>query len=420
VTTDPVVYTIADTHLGLRERGWERSSDAPAVVAGFLRWLSRLPPAGEAIPVLEPVGIGTRTLKPLTHLILLGDILELWDAENQTVLLSAASVVPFLASIQGQIVYVLGNHDNILEESAGTYPISALSMSVVPNVFPLPGKDGIVEPLQIGDQSYVFVHGHQLDRHFMHAGRTWRLLGHLRHIGAALGSYAWVFFGLMLLAVLSVLIVAPVAAAWLLLVALILLFTPRAYMTVGRRLWRRLFGTRYRRSAARDGFHRWWNRFREEVRLTASLAVVFGHTHVLDWFEVDPPPKAPAVRPQRDLAADAPERRREQAHAAYNISSWISAGGGYETVTSATLLYADAEGPLFLGWDWNAKKPFHIPFEFVSLRPTRRLSSSEAEIAQRLGWPEKLIEKWSRTDEKARTIWSARSESRRLMHVQKT
>ncbi len=410
MTNDPVVYTIADTHLGLRERGWAQSSDAPSVVAGFLRWLSRLPPAGEPIPVLEPAGIGTRTLKPLTHLILLGDILELWDAENQTVLLSAASVVPFLASIQGQIIYVLGNHDNILEESAGTYPISALSMSVVPNVFPSPGKDGMVEPLQIGDRSYVFVHGHQLDRHFMHAGRTWRLLGHIRQIGAALGSYAWVFFGLMLLAVLSVLIVAPVAAAWLLLGVLILLFTPRAYMTIGRRLWRRFFGTRYRRSAARDGFHRWWSRFRAEVRLTPSMAVVFGHTHVLDWFQVNPAP-GPAARARRGTPADGPERRGEKAHAAYNISSWISAGGGYETVTSATLLYADAEGPLFLGWDWNEKKPFHIPFDFVSLRPTRRLSGSEADIARRLDWPEKLIEKWSRTDEKARTVWSARSES---------
>ena len=64
------------------------------------------------------------------------------------------------------------------------------------------------------------------------------------------------------------------------------------------------------------------------------------------------------------------------------------------------MFYADGKGPLLLGWNWNGKRPFHIPFEFIAKRRARhRLEPREADIAVQLGWPTKLIEKWRTTDE---------------------
>jgi UDP-2,3-diacylglucosamine pyrophosphatase LpxH len=410
---DDVVYVIADTHLGLREKGGKRSTDDPVTVASFLRWLAHFPEAGVTIPVLGSSGVEYRTLKRPTHLILLGDILELWDSENQTLLLSAASVLPALAELPAKVVYVLGNHDNILATSSGAYPIATSGMQMLPETFPPAAPDGTVRPLRIGAASYVFIHGHQLDRYFMASRGTWRWLGHIRQIGAAMGSYAWVFSALVLVTALSLFAVAPVAATWFLLAALALLVFPRAYMTIARPLYD-LRGLRYRRTAARRSFQKWWSRFHGSVAGPERVTVVYGHTHVLDFFEEQGPGERPgSPGAKAEIQTELPEVTESDGHAVYNVSSWIAVAGGYETLTRGTAVYADADGPLFLGWDWNRAGPFHIPRAFVAVRPIRRLTESEANLARLMHWPEKLIKKWAETDEKTRTMRLIRGGRRR-------
>ena len=173
MTAEPVVYAIADTHLGLRERGRRGHRDEPVRVAEFLRWLRNVPTGGSELLVWENDSFSHRWMLPATQVILLGDILELWDAENQAVLLSSVPVGEVLARLEAEKVYVLGNHDNILETLGGRYPFGIPDLNLVRDVYPEPDdRTGRVAPLQIGTRAFVFVHGHQFDLHFIHAGGT--------------------------------------------------------------------------------------------------------------------------------------------------------------------------------------------------------------------------------------------------------
>ena len=83
----------------------------------------------------------------------------------------------------------------------------------------------------------------------------------------------------------------------------------------------------------------------------------------------------------------------------YNVSSWLSAGGERSGVIVATAFYADALGPLFIGWDWREHRPFHIPFDFVEKRWDDPLGFVKADsgmggIARQLGGPREIIRKW--------------------------
>ncbi len=400
-----VIYAIADTHLGLREKGRRLHSDSPAYVADFLRWLHSLPEAGIEFPVLENGSIVARVFQPPTHLILLGDILELWDAENQNILLSSASVTDELKTVPAKKIYVLGNHDNILESAIGVYPFGIPKLEIVKWVYPPEeGDSKLIRPLTVGDRSYLFVHGHQLDAHFRRSLGFWRSLPHVRQFGAALGRHAWWFLGITLWTLAIQFLVSASPLGWVIVAASAIIWIPRAYMTIARPIWGALFGRRYRRSATLDAFRSFWKGLRKRVVHPDEVSVVYGHTHILDYIEVER--QASTTRrlskSQTRLVSFLLGFRRRPRNL-YNISSWISTKGPRETVIWATIFYADEKGPLFLGWDWTVRRPFHIPFELVKKRRAgETLDSTEAALAAELKWPPKLIQKWQTTKEDVR------------------
>ncbi len=400
MTEGQAVYAIADTHLGLREWRGQTHSDEPVVVGEFLRWLQTLPEkGGEEVSVREAGGFIKRRLRPVTSLVLLGDILELYDAENQAVLLSSVPFVPILEQLACEKVYVLGNHDNILESLTGQYPLGVQGLSVVRNVYPIPDEDtGVVRPLKIGSEEYLFVHGHQFDPLFTLTGRMSRILGVLRQFGAALGNWAWLIFALWLATVIAQCAFGSPLWGWLVVSILALLWIPRICMKSSRVFWNRFFARRYKRQRALRGFHAWWGRFHRSVPEADDLGIVYGHTHMTDWFVAgsQAESQSEAVDTERRLGSFL-RGLRTRRHTLYNISSWISTKGKHKDVIRATIFYADEQGPLLLGWDWEDKCPFHIPFEFVRKRRLGQiLDSAEVEITEQLGWPLALIRKWQR------------------------
>ncbi len=405
MSSQPVVYAIADTHLGLRERGRRPHSDSPASVADFFRWLHSLPKEGRELAVLRNGSIETHRFQPPTHLILLGDILELWDAENQNILLSSASVTDELSAVPARKIYVLGNHDNVLERASGVYPFGIPELEIVKWIYPKGREEsGPIEALSSGDRSYLFVHGHQMDVHFRRSAGFWRSLGHVRQFGAAVGRHAWWFLAVTLGTLAIQVLVDASLLGWVIVAFSALLWIPRAYMTVARPIWAALSGRRYRRSATLKAFRSFWKGLRQRVVAAPSIGIVYGHTHILDYIDV-------ATHAGEDGGRENSQTRlvafllkfRRRPRTLFNISSWISTTGPREAIIWATIFYADEQGPVFLGWDWNAKRPFHIPFEFVEKRRADSpLDSGDAALAAQLDWPVKLIQKWSKTKEKVR------------------
>ncbi|MFQ5911013.1 MAG: metallophosphoesterase, partial [Thermoplasmata archaeon] len=263
---EPVVYAIADTHLGLRE--WAGHHDSPVIVADFLRWLAAETPF--SIIVLEEDAIVMRQLQPPTHMLMLGDILELWDADNLPLLGSAAQVEAGLDRLNAEKIYLLGNHDNILEMFASQDPFR--SVEIPGEVYPPPDSDGVVKPLAVGPRSYLFIHGHQFDE----TGTFSPLLSSLRQFGASLGAYAWVFLILTLGLGLWQGIFAwqgidppfPWALFWTFVIALSLFWGPRFYMSWARRIHRWLSGGRYNRKRSLRGLQAWWSDFQSKVEFT--------------------------------------------------------------------------------------------------------------------------------------------------------
>lgn len=386
MTDQPVVYTIADTHLGLRERGPGGHRDSPAILANFFRWLNGLPKEGEELQIWENGSVRTRQMLPPSDVVLLGDILELWDAENQAILLSALPVGAALATIDAKKIYVLGNHDNILENLEGSYPFGLPELHVVKGVYPNPKNEG---PLQIGARTFFFIHGHQL------GGDTGKLLGFMRQFGASLGNWAWSFLLFTALALYQ-LLVSPSLLWYILFPGSFFPWLPRFYMTFGRKVWNWGTRRRYNRRRALGGFRRWWRRFQRRVVDESEPGIVYGHTHFLDWIDVETRSahNSTITKAERKLVRFLRESRKRPS-ALYNISSWVWEGP-YKGDLRATVFYVDEKGPLLLGWDWNSEppRPFHVPFEFVKKRRNRLpLDASDARMAEQLKWPEKLIGK---------------------------
>jgi predicted phosphodiesterase len=402
-TKEPVVYAIGDTHLGLREWGPKGHRARPLLLADFFRWLSALPEGGYPLQIWDGQALTTRVLHRPDRLILLGDILELWEAENQAVLLSVATVSSVLSRVPCQKIYVLGNHDNILQGLTGLYPLGAENLTVVGDAYPT-SDTGEIQPLRIGDRNYIFIHGHQFDPVFHgRIGEFWPLLAPVRQAGAALGDYAWVFAALWIASLLVYIIYPSLPVDWLMMLVLPLLWFPRLYMKLGWRSQRLLGGLRYNRDLALKGFVKWWASVRRGKEIPKDVGIVFGHTHYMDWLELGGEKRYDrTMKPAESRLNESVVRLGDKRPTLYNVSSWLSGGGERRGVVVATAFYADALGPLFIGWDWRERRPFHIPFESVEKRWDDPLSFAKEDsglggIARQLGWPREMIRRWGQS-----------------------
>ncbi|MHA2043264.1 MAG: hypothetical protein ACXAAO_02535 [Candidatus Thorarchaeota archaeon] len=118
-------------------------------------------------PQANKVGIQTfirEFLQPnqadISHLVLLGDILDLWRNTNSRVLAENADVITALGQLEMKKTYIIGNHDyailNLLSDRRTDTSIPSDNAGAL---------DHVVESLELTQDGVIFkfIHGHQID-----------------------------------------------------------------------------------------------------------------------------------------------------------------------------------------------------------------------------------------------------------------
>jgi UDP-2,3-diacylglucosamine pyrophosphatase LpxH len=167
------VIVVSDLHLG-GVVGKKTSED----FSSFLTWLNGLCNSGTGSQYIvedEEGPGGTlvgKQLKPPEMFVLLGDIIDCWVPRSflrRAAFSDGLNIFTTLYSLPCSIIYVVGNHDAEIREVAGNYSIfygqesaPIKSISIEKDTFPPHRGSGI----QIGEYTYMFEHGHQIDSFF--------------------------------------------------------------------------------------------------------------------------------------------------------------------------------------------------------------------------------------------------------------
>lgn len=152
---------ISDVHLG----NWESNHKE---FCCFLEWIHDL---ANQPKIVECVDRKIEIKNP-DKIILLGDILELWNPKNgdrNNVIKDCIRPFSLLSNISCDKIYVVGNHDESLGELEGKLDCEILGNGTKFEIYSghYPKKDkmsGISTGLKIGNRSYIFLHGHQFDK----------------------------------------------------------------------------------------------------------------------------------------------------------------------------------------------------------------------------------------------------------------
>jgi len=142
------IIVVSDVHLGHKRSNFEEFNE-------FLDWI------GNKELVVE----GKKRIRYPDSIILLGDILELWEPKDDDfgyVGRQSRKLLEKIIDLPCEKVYVLGNHDKNLEElRAQKYILPGGDFEIFYRHFP---KDAESESLTIGKERYFFIHGHQFDK----------------------------------------------------------------------------------------------------------------------------------------------------------------------------------------------------------------------------------------------------------------
>ena len=134
----------------------------------FLEWVRSL---GHH-PVTVKCNDKKITIENPEKIILLGDILELWNPKNGDrgdIVKDCMRPFTLLSNLNCDKIYVLGNHDDSLEGLEGKVECELLVNGTKFYIYNghYPKKDkksGVAQGLKIGNRSYFFLHGHQFDK----------------------------------------------------------------------------------------------------------------------------------------------------------------------------------------------------------------------------------------------------------------
>jgi len=389
------VVAISDLHFGLRGK----ELCMPQEVADFIEFLKRLE-RGERITVkLGAWGHGReeKVLRAPDKLILMGDIIELWDATDRSIDVCWRPIMQAMAELKCEKIYLLGNHDIALMEIAGRYALGESPMAIINGVYPeqipVKGVKGKVpmQTIKIGNRHYLFLHGHQFDWLFRRVGLSWVAIALLRDGSEAFGLYSWVLSGLFLLTLIAWIIRPSSFTLTLLVPIMAVLGFPRIFTSIARPAWNKVFKTRYNRKKALKGFLGWWRWFTKKREYPPNLTIVYGHTHLADVMTLK------EVEKITGMPSEAGVRERAEIQL-INTPSWIKVKKEkYMNVLRAVFFYADEEGGELLGWDWRNKRPFLIPRDVVMMRRNGLpIPEKIAKELIKIGWPERLVKEWGK------------------------
>lgn len=134
----------------------------------FLDWVNDLAKQSKTIKCKDKEVL----IKNPDKMILLGDILELWDpreGDRDCVIKDCMRTFTMLSGVACDKIYVIGNHDDSLGELDTKVDYEILPNGTKFDIYNrhYPEKDqktGIASGLQVGNRSYFFLHGHQFDK----------------------------------------------------------------------------------------------------------------------------------------------------------------------------------------------------------------------------------------------------------------
>jgi UDP-2,3-diacylglucosamine pyrophosphatase LpxH len=355
-------------------------------------------------------GIQEKVLKPPEKLILLGDILELWDSTNHTLEASTRFLFNTLSETKCDKIYVLGNHDDDLSEILWNeefqlkrlkpverdYPIGESYLKPISGLFPETSKpENGKEELNVykaGEETYLFLHGHEFDGLFTLP--SWKWMPHFRDVAQAFGGYTWVFVAILILDVFSILFTGNYNLQSLMILLLLTSISlPFLIIYFGRNIWNSLRTKKYKRKSGLDGFVKWWSHLQGKVNVPENpMNIIYGHTHLTD--HVDSPNELNNILNIKEISFNG---------TLLNIPAWSKdLTLERQEVLQAVFLYIDNEGYKFFGWDWVSFKPFLIPKELIKQRRKNEVVVKNAVIKRQLadiGWPDPLIEEWEKVSD---------------------
>jgi UDP-2,3-diacylglucosamine pyrophosphatase LpxH len=198
IPNDRSIIAVSDLHFGGKED--------PETATRFCRFLDRIAQGFAQGSVSSTLPGETDSLKPLlppAKIILLGDILELWDTRDRDrniAMLDAAGPMLRMQTLPCDVVYVTGNHDEDFSEILTSYnecrkkqcsalvwdqflepfpphpscvnPIESLKirwsdkqmLEISPRHYPSDRIESDILGIRSGGVHYAFLHGHQFDR----------------------------------------------------------------------------------------------------------------------------------------------------------------------------------------------------------------------------------------------------------------
>jgi UDP-2,3-diacylglucosamine pyrophosphatase LpxH len=369
--TNKSILVVADTHFGLNKK--EQKCD-PGAFSDFIDWVLKLEKKGKEELKLGVWGAKEEELflKPPEKIILLGDMLELWDASKKSIDACSRSVIQSLGSLSCQKIYPLGNHDYDLEELVGKYPLGNSRIEIMKNEY----------AALKGDRTFVFLHGHQFDKLFEFP--SWRVLPYIRQAAMVFGLYSWIFVAMFAIYVILFLSLGLSGATdWIILLLLGAISIPFLVTNYARDLWNSIKSTRHEPEKSVGRLEKWWKECAKRVS-AKNWNVVYGHTHVIEYWSKNVGDSSLTV---------------------FNIPSWVRDSKqkkkvSLENVFRHAFLYIDDKAAEFIGWDTREKKPFLIPNDVITERRLYGdlkhldLEYNVEESLKEIGWPEELIKKW--------------------------
>lgn len=397
---------LSDTHLGLRAGKrfyffYNSVEHRPTHVNQFVDWLEELQSKTEIELPFMMEDPDNNKLKIINRkkflfpdrLILNGDIFELWDTSDQSIQFASYSILNSISKLKCQKFYTIGNHDfanaelGIEEEKkeieySNIYPWGLSDLNILRDTYPAP-MDDKVRTLQVGEDHYLIVHGHQFNKSFRLA--PWKIISTLRDGAETFRLYSWVLLGLWILWIVSIPLVSYLGPnisntiQYGVGIPLTVLAIPRIFVSIARPIWNKLFGSRYDRNKAPRGFVEWWSIFTKKYKLqTPSIHVIYGHTHAIDIIE----------KPELEIITKKKIGNIEIT--LINHPAWVKDKQDVEL--REAFVYVDKYGFEFFGWNWDRRFPFHIPKSVIHTYALgKKIDGETAEKLLELGWPENLV-----------------------------
>jgi len=316
---DGGIFVISDTHLG-------HCDSLHTSFAEFLSWMRELERSEIRKELLRDGS--TFEFKPPQTMVMLGDILELWDPRECNpvyVLHHSYSIFRNLYELTCKKVYVLGNHDEFLKVYAGEFGDKSNGVfQVIPRHYPENPEDFI----QVGENKFFFIHGQQFDKLFCKLGCFSKLptyWGMISGITQKVPGNGWpvvgFFFSFLVLQISGL-----IEAGLSLLPVMGFLAVPRVLTQIQGKIWKRVKNKVTDKPSYKDIQEIIDKKYyRKEKDSIKGNVVVFGHTHI------------PEIR----------DFRSKLGKIFVNVGSWVKERGN---IAGNSFGYIDERGVYLFKW----------------------------------------------------------------------